>query len=122
METPPKVIFVVITDGHENNSRVYTRSRIFEKITKIEKKHGWQFVFLGANQDAIEEAGFIGIHKERAMTFAADGRGAETCFMSINYCLKEVREKGVDFEFTEEQRKEQEREKKDNIDSKILSN
>jgi hypothetical protein len=113
-EHPPKVIFVIITDGYENNSNIYDRSRIFEMITKRKKKNDWQFVFLGANQDAIHEAQFIGIPKEKAMTFASDFKGAEDCFSSISFCLSKIREKGIEFEFTDKQRKEQERNKTDN--------
>ena len=48
LENHQKVIFVIITDGHENNSKFYNRQQIFKKISKLEKKQHWQFVFLGA--------------------------------------------------------------------------
>lgn len=60
-ERPEHVIFAIITDGMENASTKYTRTEIFDKIRKIEKKDGWKFVFIGANQDAISEASKFGI-------------------------------------------------------------
>jgi len=55
------VIFVILTDGHENTSRDYNRKQIKEKITKAEKEYGWKFIYLGANQDAIYVGNSLGI-------------------------------------------------------------
>jgi uncharacterized protein YegL len=103
----PKVIFVIITDGHENNSKVFNRSQIFEKITKMEKKHNWEFVFLGANQDAIEEASFMGISKSRAMTFKANGKGVKMMFHALSENVQFMCASDSSFAFKEDQRKEQ---------------
>jgi len=56
-----KVIFVVITDGLENDSKEYKRPKVFELIRHMRELHGWEFVYLGANQDAIAVAGDLGI-------------------------------------------------------------
>ena len=65
-ERPWKVVFVIITDGHENSSREFDRSQIFEMIRRQQENDGWEFLFLGANQDAIHEAGTIGIGADKA--------------------------------------------------------
>jgi Mg-chelatase subunit ChlD len=108
-ERPSKLIFVVITDGHENHSRYFSRKDIFNKISKMEEKHKWQFVFLGANQDAIDEAGRLGVKAHKAMTYAADSMGTEAMFFDLSRNIAECREKDVDFNFSIEQRKKQQR-------------
>jgi uncharacterized protein YegL len=98
-----KVIVVIITDGHENNSRFFNRAQIFKKISMMERKHDWQFVFLGANQDAIEEASHIGIAKSRAMTFKADGEGVHLMFSLASEKMKKARENDEKISFTDDQ-------------------
>ena len=63
-----KVIVVVITDGCENASRVYSRSQIFDKISKM-KNRGWEFIFLAANQDAIAEGAKYGFDSDKTVNF-----------------------------------------------------
>jgi hypothetical protein len=106
-ENPPKVLFVTITDGHENNSKMYNRKQVFNKIRKMEMKHHWEFVFLGANQDAIEEAGFMGISRSRAMTFKANGKGVRMMFDALSENVQFMSVNDSSFEFKEDQRKEQ---------------
>ena len=107
---PSKVIFVVITDGQENHSRHYNRNKIFKKIRKMEEKYGWEFVFLGANQDAIAEAAVLGIKANKSMTYAADSAGASEMFLDLSRNIAECREQSVAFRFTDEQREKQKRE------------
>ena len=106
---PEKTIFVIITDGQENNSTKYTRDKIFKKIRKEENKNGWEFVFFGANQDAIKEASNYGIKAKRAMTFAADALGTEDVFFALSSNIGESIVNESEFEFTNEQRKKQKR-------------
>ncbi len=70
-ERPWKVVFVILTDGQENASREFTRSRILEMIREKEQEAGWEFVFLGANQDAIAEARSIGIAADKAASWTS---------------------------------------------------
>ena len=70
LERPFKVVFVIITDGHENSSREFDRSQIFEMIRQRQDEDGWEFLFLGANQDAIHEAGAIGISADKAAAWS----------------------------------------------------
>lgn len=106
---PEKIIFVIITDGQENNSTKYTREKIFMKIRKEENKSGWEFVFLGANQDAIKEASNYGIKAKRAMTFAADALGTEDIFFALSSNIGESIVNESEFEFTNKQRDKQKR-------------
>ena len=79
-ERPEKVIFVVITDGLENASRIYSYDRLKEMIRKEQEEYGWEFLFLGANMDAVNEAARFGIRADRSVTFQNDPAG-----VSLNY-------------------------------------
>ncbi len=67
-ESEEKSMMVIITDGQENSSRKYTHAHVKDLIT-MKEELGWNFVFLGANQDAIKVGGVLGIPEESAMTF-----------------------------------------------------
>lgn len=75
-----KVIFVITTDGLENASREYSYSAIRQMIEEQKSRFGWEFLFMGANMDAVAEAGRFGIRPERAVTFKNDTEG-----VSLNY-------------------------------------
>jgi hypothetical protein len=68
-ERPNLVIFVILTDGHENASSEFSREKIKTLIEKHQKEDNWQFTFLGANQDAFAEAGSMGINKDATMNY-----------------------------------------------------
>lgn len=78
-----KTIFVIITDGEENSSRQFTRKQVFDRITD-KRLSGWEFMFLGANQDAITEAAKIGIDYKWAANFTGDKYGATYTLASTN--------------------------------------
>lgn len=67
---PDKVVFVVITDGQENSSHRFSKTRIKEMIEHQSSKYNWKFVYLGANQDAFDEAGGVGIGVAQAANYA----------------------------------------------------
>jgi hypothetical protein len=71
-ERPAKVIIAILTDGEENSSRLFTMADINQRITHQTEKYQWEFLFLGANQDAIATAARMGIHAHQAATFVAD--------------------------------------------------
>ena len=71
-----KVMFVIITDGMENASREYTTKKV-KSMIEAEKEKGWEFVFLGANMDAISVAAGFGIAADRAVTYRADAAGTK---------------------------------------------
>lgn len=68
-QRPGLVVFVVMTDGEENSSKEFSNSQIKDKISHQQDKYGWQFVFLGANQDAFAEAGAMGMQAQAAANF-----------------------------------------------------
>ena len=72
---PDKTLFVITTDGMENSSRLYTYAKVKEMIEKKQKKHGWEFLFLGANIDAAKEAESFGIDRSHASNYHADQKG-----------------------------------------------
>jgi uncharacterized protein YegL len=79
---PNKVLFVITTDGLENASRDYSYSDVKTMIER-QKELGWEFIFLGANIDAVEVAHQFGIKQNRAQNYHADGEGTEIMFKSI---------------------------------------
>jgi uncharacterized protein YegL len=102
-------IAVIITDGQENSSYEFNQCQIFKMIRHFEEQFNWQFVFLGANQDAIREASKYGISAKRSMSYAHDKRGVEDMFSALSQnivacCLNES-----EFEFTSAQRDSQNR-------------
>ena len=86
-DRPSKTLFVITTDGLENASKRYTFKKVKKMIERQKKKYNWEFLFLGANIDAIEVAGSMGISADRAANFHCDEAGT-----ALNY---EVLEKAV---------------------------
>lgn len=77
-----KVIVVVITDGLENASHEYSRATIKKMITD-KQEQGWDFLFLGANMDAVTEAGTLGIDSDHAVNYQNNARGVRANFNAI---------------------------------------
>ncbi|BAQ11172.1 von Willebrand factor type a [Bacillus sp. OxB-1] len=86
------VLFVITTDGLENASREFTYEKIRELIDVHKSKRGWEFIFLGANIDAIATANQFGIPKDRAANFHADGEGTELNYDVISETISSFRE------------------------------
>lgn len=72
-DRPEKTLFIITTDGMENANRRYTYKNVKKMVERQKEKYGWEFLFLGANMDAIAAAGNIGIHADRAVTYQCDG-------------------------------------------------
>jgi hypothetical protein len=72
---PGNVIFVITTDGMENSSREYSYDKVKKMINHQQEKYNWEFIFMGANIDAVGEADSIGIPKEQAFSFEASNEG-----------------------------------------------
>ncbi|WP_342528404.1 vWA domain-containing protein [Chryseomicrobium sp. FSL W7-1435] len=85
-----KVLVVITTDGMENASREYNAKQIRKMIT-AQKELGWEFLFLGANIDAITTAEHFGIHRDFAVNYHADAKGTELNFASVNEAVSAVR-------------------------------
>ena len=103
---PSKVLFTVVTDGHENSSHEFTKAKILAMITKQKDEQKWEFVFLGANQDAIDEGGQIGIGVNQSLTYAPTGQGVQAAFASLSCNATSYRTSGG-FNFTGQDRDKQ---------------
>ena len=79
-DRPEKTIFVITTDGLENASCEYSYDRVKKMVERQKEKYGWEFLFLGANIDAIETAGRFGITADRAANYHSDSKGT-----ALNY-------------------------------------
>lgn len=90
-----RVLFVIITDGQENASREYSSDRVKEMIQLEKEKYGWEFVFLGANIDAVETAGRLGISRDRAVDYVPDGAGTALNFQMMSETVAAFRETGA---------------------------
>lgn len=90
-DVPGKTVFVITTDGLENASRLYSLDTIKRMIEHESEKYGWVFLFLGANIDAIETAGHLGIQADRATNFMPDGAGVELSFRSVARAVSSAR-------------------------------
>ena len=76
-DRPEKTLFIITTDGMENASRRYDYDRVRTMVERQKEKYNWEFLFLGANMDAIETAGHFGISKDRAVNFVCDSEGTK---------------------------------------------
>jgi Mg-chelatase subunit ChlD len=92
------ILFVIFTDGQENQSAEYNRQKIFDLISRKEEA-GWTFVFMGANQDVYAETEHIGIKAGNTQAFRADKMGSETAFESVNKAVLNRRGKLRSHEF-----------------------
>ena len=81
-DRPEKTIFVITTDGLENASREYSYERVKKMVEHEKEKYGWEFLFLGANIDAIKTAGHFGINPDRAANYHSDREGT-----ALNYAV-----------------------------------
>ena len=90
-DRPEKTVFVITTDGQENSSRVYDYEKIKKLVKKQQEKYGWEFIFLGANIDAITEAGRLGIASNRAVRYECDGVGTMLNFECMSESIANFR-------------------------------
>jgi uncharacterized protein YegL len=86
-----KVMFVIITDGEENSSREYSSEKVKKMIEHQKAKYGWEFIFLGANIDAVETAKRFGIAPNRAQNYHADSEGVELNFRVMSDTIAKFR-------------------------------
>ena len=90
-EIKDKVLFVIITDGMENASREYRVEQVKKLIEERKEKDNWEFLFLGANIDAIGAAKDLGIDSSRAVRFKSDKKGTAKNYEVLNEAIKEIR-------------------------------
>lgn len=89
-----RVIFVITTDGMENASREYDSARVKAMIERQKNRYGWEFLFLGANIDAIETAGRFGIASNRAQNYCADEEGTRLNYRAMSEAVLSFRNCG----------------------------
>ncbi len=90
-ERADNVVFVIITDGEENSSHRFSSRKIKQMISHEQEKYGWEFIFLGANIDAVKTAGHYGIKANRASNFVCDQMGVGINFCCVSDAVSEVR-------------------------------
>ncbi len=90
-DRPEHTIFVITTDGQENSSCEYSYEKIKKIITKKQEKYNWEFIFLGANMDAIAEAGKLGIQRDHAVRYECDGVGTALNYEVLSKTVGQIR-------------------------------
>ncbi len=90
-ERAEKVIIVITTDGMENASREYDYEIIKKMVENQKMKYGWEFIFLGANIDAVAEAERFGIDEDRAARFNSDPIGTSLNYDVVGEAVKNLR-------------------------------
>lgn len=90
-EKPENVLFVITTDGEENSSRKFTKSQIEKMIKHQTNGHGWKFMFLGANMDAVKEAESIGISRDYATGYTYTSKGVNDLYTTMSCVTSSVR-------------------------------
>ena len=90
-DVPEHTLFVITTDGMENASRRYTAQQVKEMIRRQREKYGWEFLFLGANIDAVETAGSLGIAPDRAVNYHCDSAGTRLNYRVVGEAVAAVR-------------------------------
>ena len=90
-DRPEKTLFIITTDGMENSSRRYTYDKVRKMVEYQKEKYGWEFLFLGANIDAVKEAGRFGICEDRAVNYECDSIGTEVNYRVLSKAVSKVR-------------------------------
>ena len=90
-DVPEHTMFVITTDGMENASFRYDSEQVKRMITSQKEKYGWEFLFIGANIDAVETARRYGIDEDRAVNYKADSEGTGILYESVACAVSSVR-------------------------------
>ena len=90
-DVPEHTLFVITTDGMENASKTYTYPKVKKLIENQKEKYGWEFMFLGANIDAVNVASYMGIDGSRAVNFNCDSEGTELNYEVLNDAIGVLR-------------------------------
>ena len=90
-DVPAHTLFVITTDGMENASRNYTAEEVKYMIKRQKQMYDWEFLFLGANIDAVETAAHFGISADRAANYHADKTGTAVNYRVLSDAISSVR-------------------------------
>ena len=94
-ERPEKVVFVIITDGEENASREFTRDNVMEMINRHREENRWEVIFIGANQDAIQAGGSMGIRAGATLDYDQTPQGTRVMYASLTRGMNNYRSMAV---------------------------
>ena len=90
-DVPEHTMFIITTDGMENASQRYSSDEVKKMIERQKEKYGWEFLFIGANIDAVETAKRYGINEDRAVNYNADAKGTGILYESVACAVSNVR-------------------------------
>lgn len=90
-DVPAHTMFVITTDGQENASYKYSSDTVKKMIERQKEKYGWEFLFIGANIDAVETAASFGIARNRAVNYHADSEGTQVLYETISAPISAMR-------------------------------
>ena len=90
-DVPEHTIFIITTDGMENASRKYSSEKVKRMIERQKEQYGWEFLFIGANIDAVETAAQYGISEDRAVNYNADEMGTQILYATVSAAVGNVR-------------------------------
>ena len=90
-DVPARTLFIITTDGMENASHRYTASQVRQMIAERKQKYGWEFLFIGANIDAVQTAADFGIDENRAVNYHADELGTQVLYETLTAPISAMR-------------------------------
>ena len=90
-DVPENTMFVITTDGMENASHNFSSEEVKKMIERQKEKHGWEFIFVAANIDAVETAKSFGISEDRAVNYHADKQGTACVYNAVSDAVMNVR-------------------------------
>ncbi len=90
-DVPEHTMFIVTTDGMENASHRYDSAQVKRMIERQKEKYGWEFIFIGANIDAVQTARRYGISEDRAVNYHADSKGTQLLYESVTCAVSSMR-------------------------------
>lgn len=90
-DRPERTLFVITTDGMENASHRYSAPQVKQMIERQKRRYGWEFIFLGANIDAVETARRFGIDSDRAVSYRSDHEGTRLNYEVISDAVTHLR-------------------------------
>lgn len=90
-DVPEHTMFVIMTDGMENASHIYSSDAVKKMIKNQKEKFGWEFIFIGANIDSVETANHLGIDADHAVNYNADSRGTQVVYDTVCLAASQIR-------------------------------
>jgi Mg-chelatase subunit ChlD len=105
-DQPDNVVVVTLTDGKENASET-PQDQVRELVEEYREKHGWEFLFIGANQDAALTAEQMGMDRDKSLSMSQSGEGAQAAYESTSEAISNARQGGQTGGYDEQDRQRQ---------------